>query len=88
MKIWVDAQLSPALAPWITERFGVEAFSASYLGYHDATDAEIFRAAREANAVVMTKDADFVHLLDVHGPRASTAGPLGHSGERVERPNA
>lgn len=68
MKIWVDAQLPPALAPWITERFGVQAFSASYLGYRDATDAEIFRAAREADAVVMTKDADFVRLLDVHGP--------------------
>jgi hypothetical protein len=25
MRIWVDAQLSPHLAPWLTERFGVVA---------------------------------------------------------------
>jgi len=25
MKIWLDAQLSPALAPWMSERFAVSA---------------------------------------------------------------
>jgi predicted nuclease of predicted toxin-antitoxin system len=49
--LWIDAQLSPALAPWLSERFGVQAFSAKYLGHRDAEDAEIFRAAREAGAV-------------------------------------
>jgi predicted nuclease of predicted toxin-antitoxin system len=66
--LWVDAQLSPALAPWLSERFGIEAYSAKYLGYRDATDAAIFRAAREAGTVVMTKDSDFVELLEQHGP--------------------
>ena len=33
-----------------------------------ASDPEIFTAARRANAVVMTKDADFVELLEQHGP--------------------
>jgi predicted nuclease of predicted toxin-antitoxin system len=65
--VWVDAQLSPALAPWLGERFGVEAFSVQVLGYRDANDDEIFRAAREAGAVVMTKDSDFLRLLEAHG---------------------
>jgi predicted nuclease of predicted toxin-antitoxin system len=66
--LWIDAQLSPALAPWINGRFGVESYSAKYLGHRDATDAEIFQAARRANVVVMTKDSDFLQLLDQHGP--------------------
>ena len=38
------------------------------LGLRDAEDREIFLAAREANAVVMTKDRDFVLLLERLGP--------------------
>ena len=68
MILWIDAQLSPALAPWLSERFGIEAYSAKHLAYRDATDAEIFRAAGDVGAVVMTKDSDFVELLERHGP--------------------
>lgn len=68
MILWVDAQISPAMAPWITEQFGIEAYSVKWLGYQDATDQEIFHAARAADAVVMTKDSDFTKLLDQHGP--------------------
>ncbi len=34
----------------------------------DASDAVIFHAGRRAQAIVMTKDADFVRLLEQHGP--------------------
>lgn len=68
MIIWVDAQLSPALAPWITKHFGVDAVSFRKLGLVAAKDPEIFSAAREANAVVLTKDVDFVILLERLGP--------------------
>ncbi|HEX7239894.1 MAG TPA: DUF5615 family PIN-like protein [Longimicrobiaceae bacterium] len=68
MILWVDAQLSPALAPWITDEFGIEAYSAQYLGLRDAEDPQIFLAARQAGAVVLTKDNDFVLLLQQHGP--------------------
>ena len=68
MILWIDAQLSPHLAPWLTEHFEVEAFSARWLGLRDAKDYEIFAKAREANAVVMTKDDDFVALLEREGP--------------------
>jgi predicted nuclease of predicted toxin-antitoxin system len=43
MILWIDAQLSPALAPWITQQFGIEAYSVKRLGYRDATDPVIFR---------------------------------------------
>jgi predicted nuclease of predicted toxin-antitoxin system len=68
MIFWIDAQLSPALAPWITSEFGVEAYSVKWLGYRDAEDCVIFQAAHQANAVVVTKDSDFLRLLDEFGP--------------------
>jgi predicted nuclease of predicted toxin-antitoxin system len=66
--VWVDAQLASALAPWITKTLGVDAVSIRRLGFVNASDAVIFGAAREANALVLTKDADFVVLLRRHGP--------------------
>ena len=68
MILWIDAQLSPHLAPWLTEHFDVEAFSAKWVGLRDAKDPELFAKAREVGAVVMTKDRDFVVLLERHGP--------------------
>lgn len=38
------------------------------LGLRHAEDLEIFRAARDANAVVMTKDGDFASLIGRLGP--------------------
>jgi len=66
--VWLDAQLSPALAAWMEEEFQVAVYSVTRLGLRGATDQAIFRAAREANAVVMTKDSDFVRMLEKAGP--------------------
>lgn len=69
MEIWIDAQLSPALALWLNElNCGIAACSVRSLGLRDASDEVIFAQARERNAVVMSKDADFVRLLEKHGP--------------------
>jgi predicted nuclease of predicted toxin-antitoxin system len=65
---WVDAQLSPQLAPWLTTQFAVQAWSLGHLGMQRAKDREIFFAARAVDAVVLTKDVDFVRLLEAHGP--------------------
>ena len=67
MTIWVDAQLSPGLAPWIRSQFSVSALPVRELGLRDASDDQIFNAARSATAIVMTKDSDFVRLLERHG---------------------
>ena len=37
------------------------------IGLRDAEDIDIFKAAHLANAIVMTKDRDFVELLDRYG---------------------
>lgn len=67
MIIWIDAQLSPYLARWLTSEFDVEAKPVRELGLRDAKDHEIFLAAREMGAVVLTKDSDFVLLLEQLG---------------------
>lgn len=67
MKIWIDAQLSPAIAVWIKQNFAVNAVAVRDLGLRDAEDYEIFLAAKKANAIVMTKDSDFLFLLDRFG---------------------
>ena len=38
------------------------------MGLREATDPQIFEAERAAKAVVMTKDADFVDLVERQGP--------------------
>jgi len=64
MTIWIDAQMSPVIAAWISSNFSVNAVAIRDLGLRDAEDKEIFEAARRANAIVLTKDNDFVLLLD------------------------
>jgi predicted nuclease of predicted toxin-antitoxin system len=68
MIVWIDAQFSPALATWLTNTFSVGAVAIRDLKLRQAKDKEIFEAARLNNAVVMTKDSDFVLLLDRFGP--------------------
>ena len=64
MIIWVDAHLSPSIATWITATFGVTALALRDLGLREAEDLEIFEAAKAQNVVMMTKDSDFVDLID------------------------
>lgn len=68
-RVWVDAQLPPALARWLAGEFGVDARHVDEAGLLGAADPAIFAAARAGGAdVVVTKDDDFVRLLDQHGP--------------------
>ncbi|MBK1633383.1 hypothetical protein CKO31_22045 [Thiohalocapsa halophila] len=69
MIFWIDAQLPPGLAPWLTDRFGVEAKSLRFLGLQDAEDLESFDSARAVRDVVpISKDSDFVELVSQQGP--------------------
>jgi predicted nuclease of predicted toxin-antitoxin system len=68
MIFWVDAQLSPALAPWIAAQFGVQALALRDLGLRDASDHQIFVTAQQPGVVVISKDRDFVELLERLGP--------------------
>ncbi len=56
-------QLPPTLASWLSLTFGLNAVALRDLSLRDAQDIEIFEAARTENAVIMTKDSDFIDLV-------------------------
>ena len=69
MKLWLDAQLSPSFASWLAGCYRRDVLAAQADGsLCRSTDREIFLAAREAGAIVITKDRDFVDLIDRLGP--------------------
>ncbi len=65
--IWIDAQMSPAIAAWITANFPVTCLAVRDVGLRDAEDREIFLEARKQSAIVMTKDGDFIQLQNELG---------------------
>jgi predicted nuclease of predicted toxin-antitoxin system len=64
MTIWIDAHLSPAIATWITNTFGITALALRDLGLRDAEDTDIFEAAKAQGIIFMTKDSDFADLVN------------------------
>jgi predicted nuclease of predicted toxin-antitoxin system len=42
MILWLDAQLPPAIMPWIAATFGVSVAAVRDLGLREAKDLEIF----------------------------------------------
>ncbi|MCW5911542.1 MAG: DUF5615 family PIN-like protein [Cyclobacteriaceae bacterium] len=65
MTIWLDANISPAIARFISENFDVECFHIASLPVDISDDEAIFNAAKkEADVIVATKDYDFVLLQD------------------------
>ena len=65
--IWLDAQMSPTIAAWITANFPVVCLAVRDVGLRNAEDQEIFLEARKQSAIVMTKDSDFVRLQNELG---------------------
>jgi len=65
--IWIDAQMSPVIATWISANLLVKAIAVREVGLRDAEDREIFLEARKQSAIVMTKDSDFVTLQNELG---------------------
>lgn len=48
MKLWLDAQLSPQLASWMSIHFAVEASAVRELGLRHAEDKDLF-TSRQAS---------------------------------------
>jgi predicted nuclease of predicted toxin-antitoxin system len=68
MIIWIDAQLSPSIAAWINRSYpNIHAQSVRSLDLQRADDHAIFDAAKHAEAVIMSKDSDFLKLVDQFG---------------------
>lgn len=56
------------MAEWMRHMLAVDATAVRDLGLREAEDLTIFWRARAAGVVVLTKDSDFVVLLERHGP--------------------
>jgi predicted nuclease of predicted toxin-antitoxin system len=67
MILWLDVQLPPSLGRWLRDNLALDAYSLKELGLRDATDAEIFAAAKKIEAVLVSKDSDFVDLVQRQG---------------------
>ena len=68
MTIWIDAQLSPFIAKWICNNFpNIEAKALRSMALQNDDDHEIFLKARKANVMIMSKDYDFVKLIETYG---------------------
>lgn len=63
LRVWVDAQLPPAMAAWLGAEPDVDAQHTFSLGLLGASDQQIWDAARTAHAVIVSKDADFVDMV-------------------------
>lgn len=63
VELWLDMQLSPELAKWISKTFSIKATSSYVLLYNTTKDEEIFLRAKESgNVIVITKDKDFIDI--------------------------
>ena len=57
MTIWIDANISPAIARFISDSFGIACFHISSLPVDMADDEAIFLAAKkDAGVIFITKD--------------------------------
>lgn len=67
MKIWLDVHLPPALGFWLVERFDVEVSTFRDAGWQRASDVDVFERLQSEGMVIMTKDSDFVALVEARG---------------------
>ncbi len=63
MIIWLDEHLAPSIALFIYQEFKIECVHIKDVIGNQSSDLEIYVAARKANAVIITKDSDFVNLF-------------------------
>lgn len=68
-EIWLDTQISPAIAKWMSDHTGFTVKSAYSLQSHTFSDIEIYQNAKAQGAVIIvSKDADFTELVSRLGP--------------------
>ncbi len=65
MEIWLDAHISPLIARWIQNEFSIPCIAVREIKLRDASDIDIFNAARQkGEVIILTKDDDFRVLLN------------------------
>ena len=64
LEFWIDMNLPPALAGWLSQNFGIAAKSFVELNFQTTEDAEVFKQVCLHPSVIVhtTKDYDFVKI--------------------------
>ncbi len=59
-EIWLDMNISPIIAKWMTEHTKMTVKSSYSLSFRETQDIDIYTAAKEyGNVILLSKDADF-----------------------------
>ena len=63
-EIWLDTNISPAIAKWMMEYTGMTVKSSYSLSFNQSNDLTIYNTAKEYGKVILiSKDADFPELI-------------------------
>ena len=63
-EVWLDSQLSPIIAKWMSEFTGINVKSSYSLQLIGLTDTVIYNKAKShGNVILISKDADFPELI-------------------------
>ena len=64
VEIWLDTNISPAIAKWMGDYLGIIVKSSYTLDLHYLDDLTIYeRAKKQGNVVLISKGADFAELI-------------------------
>jgi len=64
-EIWLDTNLSPAIAKWMSGYSGYPVKSSYTLSLHFETDNFIYQKARkQGNVIIISKDSDFSDIIN------------------------
>ena len=63
-EIWLDNNISPIIAKWMSEETGWVVKSSYMLQLHFKTDMQLYEEARKnGNVIIMSKDADLPEII-------------------------
>lgn len=64
-EIWLDTNLSPAIAKWMADFTGYSVKSAYVLSFNNESDLLIYKKAKEnGNVILVSKDSDFSEIIN------------------------
>jgi predicted nuclease of predicted toxin-antitoxin system len=67
-EIWLDNQISPIIAKWLSEQTGFKVISGYKLGLNNLSDQEIYsKAKKSGNIILISKDSDLDEIISKSG---------------------
>jgi len=64
LEIWLDVNISPVIAKWMSEYTGYDVKSSYTLGFQTLDDMAIYKKAKENEFIILvSKDTDFPEMI-------------------------